>query len=318
MSINAPSFFQRYILARIVGPVILLCGVIFLTLPYLYPSPDQEERDRKSIPPLPGWKIVWFDEFNGSGLPSSKKWGYESGFVRNKEEQYYTVNRLENARQEKGCLIIEGRKEDFPNPDYSPKATEANWQQSRKTAAYTSAALITLDKMSWKYGKIEIRAQLPKGKGSWPAFWMMGANVNAVGWPICGELDIMEFVSGTPTTIYGTVHWNKTAGTRDHITKGFSTTSPSITDDFHLYGIEWDQDKITFLLDEKPYGHFDISEATKPGMENPFQKPMYLILNLALGGSWGGEIGDDQFPRKLIIDYVRIYEKDPQSLLNAK
>lgn len=275
-----------------------------------HPSPEED------IPPLPGWKLVWHDEFDGKGLPSSKKWSYETGFVRNKEEQYYTRNRLENARQENGCLIIEGRKESFPNSAYSSKASREDWQHSRKEAAYTSAALHTLGKAEWLYGKVEVRAKLPKGLGSWPAIWMMGGNIKSTGWPVCGELDIMEFVSGTPQTIYGTTHWNKLPGTKEHSSKGFETTSASLTDSFHLYGIEWDENHISYFFDGKPYGTFELNQANQPDESNPFRKPLYLILNLALGGSWGGKVGDDFFPRQYVIDYVRVYEKADSSEKN--
>ena len=285
--------------------LILLIPIVCFLWSCFTPSADHSD-----IPPIEGWKLVWHDDFNGTGHPSEKNWDYETGFVRNREEQYYTERRLENARLENGSLIIEARKEEFPNPSYKKKAPAEDWQHSREKAAYTSAALMTLGQHEWLYGKLEIRAKLPRGKGSWPALWMMGCNIKKVGWPSCGELDVMEYVSGTPQTIYGTTHWNPIPGSTKHVSKGFTKNNPTLTNAFHLYGIEWDKDRIIYLFDDKPYGTFELSRADRPDGSNPFRLPHYLILNLALGGNWGGEIGDEAFPRQFVIDYVRLYEKE--------
>ena len=190
------------------------------------------------------WKLIWSDEFNKNGLPDTTKWTYEEGFLRNEEQQYYTRERKENARIEKGSLIIEGRKEPFKNPAYNPKSKD--WQHNRECAGYTAASLITLSKFSCLYGRIEIKAKLPQGKGVWPALWMMGANINEVGWPRCGEIDIMEFVGHDPNHIYGSTHWGE-AWNKVHHT-GEKITTPAPYNDFHIYALEWYPDRIGFLF----------------------------------------------------------------------
>ncbi len=151
------------------------------------------------------WQLAWSDEFDYEGLPDPTKWGYEEGFVRNHEAQFYTVGRRENARVEHGMLIIEARKEHWDNPHYKEGATGESGR--RKSAEYTSASINTLHKQSALFGRMEMRAKLPSGKGVWPAFWTLGENIGAVGWPRCGEIDIMEFVGHDPRFIYGTLHW---------------------------------------------------------------------------------------------------------------
>ena len=248
--------------------------------------------------PPAGYKLVWADEFSKDpdGLPDPTKWGYEEGFVRNNESQYYTKARLENSRVEKGALIIEGRKEEYVPPfGYNQRAH------------YTSAALETIGKADWTYGRIEVRAKLPAGKGVWPAIWTLGTNEKdkTVGWPRCGEIDIMELVGKEPGIIHGTIHYFVDG---KHAAKGDKTTLDHPENDFHVYAAEWTPDRIDLLVDDKKYFSFDTKWAENDG-QNPFHKPHYLILNLALGGSWGGPIDDSIFPQRMTVDYVRIYQK---------
>ena len=255
--------------------------------------------------PDASWKLVWSDEFDRTGRPDPAKWTYEVGFVRNEELQYYTKDRRENARVENGCLVIEGRKESFPNPAYKKDATQ--WQKARKKADYTSASLTTEGKFAWQYGRIEVRAKLPGGKGTWPAIWMLGANKKQVGYPRCGEIDIMEFLGKEPRNIYGTMHFPSPAN-GERTSDGGRYTHPANLDGFHTYAIEWDADKIVVFFDSKAYHTFQVSKAGE-GDENPFRKPQYLILNLALGGGWGGEMDDSVLPQRYLVDYVRVYQK---------
>jgi len=248
------------------------------------------------------WKLVWSDEFNYEGLPNKEKWDYEEGFVRNQEMQYYTRARKENARVEKGVLVIEGRKERWKNPRYKPGSS--NWQQQREFAEYTAAALITRNKASWRYGRIEVRARLPHGRGIWPAIWTLGANRSKIRWPGCGEIDIMEFVGKDPNRVHGNAHFAVDGKHRSDHGK-LSTEKPYA--DFHIYAIEWFEDRIDFFFDDTKFHTFTIDKAGKGG-DNPFRKPHYLLINLAIGGSWGGPIDDSVFPQKYLIDYVRIYE----------
>lgn len=251
------------------------------------------------------WKLVWSDEFDKPGLPDPAKWDYETGFVRNHEAQFYTKERLENARVENGLLVIEARKEKWPNPAFNP----ANTNRGPEFAEYTSASLRTLGKASWTYGKIEVRAQVPAARGVWPAIWTLGTNMHQVGWPTCGEIDIMEFVGYDPGVIHANVHmkkYNHAKGTG----KGDKITIPDACTAFHVYALEWYPDRMEFFVDGKKYFTFK-NEGTGPDAW-PFFKDEYLILNLAIGGDWGGQKGIDAaaFPQKYLIDYVRVYQKD--------
>jgi beta-glucanase (GH16 family) len=236
------------------------------------------------------WELVWSDEFNIDGMPDSSKWDYEVGFIRNNESQYYTRERTENARIENGCLVIESRREKY------------------KESNYTSASLITRGKGSWTYGKIEVRAKLPSGIGMWPAIWMLGVNIKEVGWPRCGEIDIMENVGFNPDLIHGNIHtekYNHTKGTN----KGSKIKIGKPYLDFHIYSIIWNQNRIDFFVDGQKYFTYQ-KESSDPAVW-PFDQKFYLILNAAIGGSWGGQQGVDDsiFPQKYLIDYVRVYQQ---------
>lgn len=238
------------------------------------------------------WQLVWSDEFNYQGLPDPAKWGYEVGFVRNHESQYYTKARLENARVENGRLVIEGRKEHYVPPGHA-------------AVEYTSASLTTQGLESFQYGRIEMRAKLPQGKGVWPAFWTLGTNITRIGWPRCGEDDIMEFIGKDTNHIYGTLHFSRNG---QHASDGGKVEVAAPYDDFHIYAVEWSPERIDFFVDDRKYHSVNLDKAGS-GEDNPFRKPHYLILNLALGGDWGGPIDDDLMPQKYLVDYVRVYQK---------
>lgn len=235
------------------------------------------------------WRLVWADEFDYTGLPDIQKWDYEVGFIRNNEKQYYTLRRLENARVEDGMLIIEARKESY------------------KGAEYTSASLISRGSGEWTYGRVEVRAKLPTGKGMWPAIWMLGTNIDTVGWPKCGEIDIMENVGFDPERIHGNIHtlaYNHVKKTN----KGNSIIVAKPYENFYVYAIEWYPDRIDFFVDDRKY--FTFKNEGKGVDVWPYDQPQYLILNIAVGGSWGGQQGIDDriFPQRMLIDYVRVYE----------
>lgn len=234
------------------------------------------------------WSLVWADEFDYTGKPDPRRWVHEIGFIRNSEVQYYT-DREENARVEDGHLIIESREERYED------------------ALYTSASVTTRGKGEWTYGRIEVRAQLPTGIGMWPAIWTLGVNIDEVGWPTCGEIDIMENVGFSPGTIHANVHteaYNHVRGTN----KGSSIYVSKPYEDFHVYAIEWFEDHIDFFVDDQRYFTFE-NEGTGNATW-PFDKPQYLIINAAIGGTWGGQYGLDEkiFPQQYLIDYVRVYE----------
>ncbi|PCK07541.1 MAG: glycoside hydrolase [Alteromonadaceae bacterium] len=257
------------------------------------------------------WTLMWSDEFEYQGLPDKAKWGYEEGFVRNQELQYYTRARKKNVRVENGTLIIEAHKESLTNKDYLKSAPLDDWQKSRKTSNYTSAAITTQGRASWTYGRVEVKAKLPKGRGIWPAIWMLGLNMNEVGWPQCGEIDIMENVGFDPNVIHTTVHtskFNHTLGTQ----LGEQSTVIDPHNTYHLYGIEWFPERIDFFVDNNKV--FTFSNDGSGEQAWPFFAPQYLLLNVAIGGGWGGQQGVDPliFPQKMTIDYVRVYQQTSQ------
>lgn len=230
------------------------------------------------------WKMVWSDEFSKPGLPDESNWGNEVGLIRNNELQYYTSRRIENSVIKDGKLLIIGRKELFEN------------------ANYTSASLTTDRKHSWTYGKIEARIKLPKGQGIWPAFWMLGQNIHEVGWPRCGEIDIMEHINNEDIT-HGTLHWYN----EKHVSSG--GTSPCDVTQYHNYSVEWDKESVKCLLDGKKYWEVNIKDNINSTEE--FHKPHYIILNLAIGGDWPkNPDATTVFPDTMYVDYVKVYQRN--------
>jgi beta-glucanase (GH16 family) len=255
------------------------------------------------------WKLVWSDEFSRDGLPDASKWGYERGFVRNQELQYYTAGKRENARVEDGMLVIEAHPAHLPNPAFRPDASPRRWQQHREYATFTSASLTTRETASWTYGRIEVRAKVPAARGTWPAIWMLGKNIGEVGWPACGEIDILEHVGHEPGVVFANVHtrgYNHTRGNG----RGSRLEVPTAETEFHVYAVEWTRERMDFLVDGQKY--FTLKNDGTGVDSWPFDAPHYLILNLAVGGSWGGAKGVDQaaFPQRFLIDYVRIYQRE--------
>jgi beta-glucanase (GH16 family) len=255
------------------------------------------------------WELVWSEEFEYEGMPDKSKWDYEEGFVRNEEMQYYTRERRENVRVQNGLLIIEGRREDAPNPKHDPNSMK--WQKQRQSIRYTSGSINTLGKASFQYGRIEVRAKVPQGRGVWPAIWMMGVNRAEVGWPRCGEIDIMEYVGKDPHRIHANNHFAYPRNKNKAVHKSAGGGKITIREpykNFHVYAIEWNEKEIRFFVDEERYATFNLDLAGK-GADNPFRKPHYLLLNLALGGRWGGAIDDNMLPQKYEIDYIRVYKE---------
>jgi beta-glucanase (GH16 family) len=231
---------------------------------------------------------VWSDEFNRPGLPDTTKWDYEIGKIRNNELQYYT-RRAENARIQDTVLIIEARKEAFQG------------------ASYTSASLISKYKGDWLYGKFEIRAKVPGGKGSWPAIWMMPTDSEYGGWPRSGEMDIMEYVGWDISKLHFTAHFEGTNG-NGHQQSGTSVLTAQPYSRFITFTFVWTPTKLEWYGDNKLFYTYT-KTSTDPKIW-PFNKMFYMILNLAYGGSWGGQQGidDTKLPHKFYIDYVRVYQ----------
>ena len=237
-----------------------------------------------------GMNLVWSDEFDGESL-NLENWTYETGNGTqgwgNFELEYYTN---QNDRLVDGNLVIEAREE------------------SRNGFNYTSSRIITQNNIEVRYGRIDIRAVMPYGKGLWPALWMLGANFKSVGWPACGEIDIMEMVGGGvgDSEAHGTVHWNS-FGTNAKYGGSTILESGILNDEFHVYSIEWDASKITWYLDDKQYHVID----TTPQELSAFRESFFFIFNVAVGGNWpGSPDASTVFPQWMIVDYVRVFQKN--------
>jgi len=229
------------------------------------------------------WKLIWSDEFNYTGLPDSTKWIHEYGNIRNSELQQYTFRQLENTNVENGYLHITARK------------------NTTDSTNYTSARLSSDTKFSFTYGKIEARIKAPTGQGIWPAFWLLGQNIADVGSPKCGEIDILEHVNNE-SIIHSTMHWD------DNGLVSFEGKKACDVQQFHVYAVEWDKNKIKLFLDGKKY--FEGKINAKKQNSDEFQHPFYIILNLAVGGSWPGKPDNTTvFPTTMYVDYVRVYQK---------
>jgi len=232
------------------------------------------------------WNMVWHDEFNDTVI-NAQNWTFDTGTKGdgwgNNELEYYT-SRLQNARIKNGNLQIIAKKEDFA------------------TRQYTSARLKTLGLQSWTYGKIEARIKLPFRQGLWPAFWMLGDNIDYAGFPYCGEMDIMEYVDMDPT-LHGTMHW----ANNDELSSYGGTDLLKKPFDYHIYSIEWDSASIKWFLDGKQYWQGDISNNIN--QTNAFHKPFFILLNLAIGGGWPGNPDETtHLPDTMFVDYVRVYQ----------
>ncbi len=239
----------------------------------------------------PSWTLVWSDEFDYAGLPDSTIWGYAVGGHGwgNNELQYYTRGRMANAAVREGVLHLTARHEPYGG------------------RAFTSARLITRGKKDLQYGRVEIRAQLPAARGTWPAIWMMPADWTFAqgGWPDVGEIDIMEHVGHHPGLIHSSAHskaYQWQAGTQ----KTDSLLVEGATTAFHTYALEWSPDFIRTFVDTVPVFTYR-NEGT--GIDAwPYDKPFYLILNIAVGGAWGGRVDTSAFPQTMLIDFVRVYQ----------
>lgn len=245
------------------------------------------------------WKLIWSDEFNGpnGSAADSSKWVTETGGGGwgNDELEYYT-SRLENASVQNGNLIIKVLREKYTGAD-------------GVTRDYTSARLKTLGKFSQTYGRFEARIKIPRGQGIWPAFWMLGADIDKPGWPHCGEIDIMENIGKEPTIVHGTIH-----GPGYSSGNGISAPYPlpndqRFADDFHLFSVEWEPNVIRFYVDDHLYATRTPADLPK-GTKWVYDHPFFLLLNVAVGGGWpGSPVASSVFPQTMLVDYVRAYER---------
>lgn len=240
--------------------------------------------------------LVWTDEFDSSGAPDVEKWGYDIGGNGwgNQEKQYYT-DRSDNVKIEDGLLKIIAKKENYSNSEY------------------TSARLLTKDKFEFTYGKVEVKAKLPLGGGTWPAIWMLGSNINdaSVGWPACGEIDIMEHVGNNQGVASSALHTLSSYGNTQNKKEKFVE---NISSEFHVYSVDWMPKKIVFAIDGVNY--YTYAPNNKSNENWPYTKDQFLILNVALGGSFGGAIDAAFTQSSMEIDYVRVYQKHQESSTN--
>ena len=256
-----------------------------------------------AVPCVAGeWKMVWQDEFNKDGNPDPANWDYEHGFVRNQEAQYYQP---ENAFCRNGLLIIEARREHKKNPDYRPGGK--GWK-NREWIDYTSACLITKRKHEFTYGKVEMRARFDTRLGSWPTFWTLGTSFDRIGWPQCGEIDIMEYYGGMVRAnvchgLNGRENW---VDTKVPLAK---LGGNKWAKEFHVWSMIWDEKNVDLFLDGKLMTHFNVADNDKPGDDNAFREPHYILLNQAIGGTNGGDPSMTEFPVRFEIDWVRVHKQ---------
>jgi len=240
--------------------------------------------------PRSDWRLVWHDEFDGTTLDATK-WVRETGGGGwgNNELEYYT-DRPENARVEGGQLVIDARQEPFGG------------------RLYTSARLKTEGLGTWKYGRIEARMRIPRGQGLWPAFWMLGSQIAQVGWPACGEIDIMENIGREPARVHGTVHGPGYSGAQG-VSAAYNLpgTAGAFADDYHVFVVEWESAAIRWYVDSTLYA--TATPRDLPG-QWVFNHPFFIILNVAVGGGWPGSPDSTTvFPQTLYVDYVRVYQR---------
>jgi len=281
----------------------IAAGMFFVLALWITPLPAGDlmtNSGLESVAPGESLSLVWSDEFQqpDGSAPDPAKWGYDTGGSGwgNNELEYYT-SRTNNARIEDGKLVIEARQENYDRRNI------------------TSARLLTKGKWSGTYGRIEASIKIPRGQGMWPAFWMLGTNITSVNWPACGEIDIMENIGREPGTVHGTVHGPQSGGDYNgDIGVGGPVKLPggaAFADDFHLYAVEWTTNRIDWLLDGNKY--FEVTPANLPkDAKWVFNQPQFLLLNLAVGGGWpGNPDATTTFPQRMIVKYVRVYEKTP-------
>jgi len=237
----------------------------------------------------PGYTLVWSDEFATNTI-NPATWTFETGAGGwgNNELENYTSSQ-QNAFVSQGNLIIEARR-----------------INSGGSTTYTSARMITKNQKTFTYGRVDIRAKLPIGKGIWPALWMLGNNIDATGWPACGEIDIMELLGQEPNKMYGTVHYGSSFATHQSKGTSYTLSSGNFNDAFHVYSMIWTADSIKLLVDDT---QFFATDKAGIGTPYPFDNPFFFIFNIAVGGNWpGSPDGSTVFPQRMIVDYVRVFQ----------
>jgi beta-glucanase (GH16 family) len=257
---------------------------------------SQNNGDTENIPEPEGWQLVWNDEFTGSGI-DLEKWEYEvnADGGGNNELQYYT-DHSENSFIENGHLVIQALKESYTGP--------------AGTRQYTSARIRTKYRGDWKYGRFDIRAKLPYGKGLWPAIWMLPTDWLYGGWAASGEIDIMELLGQEPNKVYGALHYGGEYPNNVHTSNFYILPHGNFSDDFHVYSLEWESNEIRWYVDNVHYQTQTEWYTANVEYPAPFDQRFHILLNVAVGGNWPGDPDTTTvFPQRMTVDYIRVYRK---------
>ena len=281
--------------------ITLICnGIAAQTIDPFSPDTSQTKQ-------VAGMVLVFSDEFNYTGKPNPANWNFESGFRRNNELQWY---QSDNANCSNGRLLIEGRRANFPNPNF--EAGSSDWKTNRQTVNYTSSSIQSKGKQSWLFGRFEIRARIDTTKGSWPAIWTLGINKE---WPECGEIDLMEFyIQNFVPSVLANVGWGSathSVAIWDSYSKPLSKILLQENDwprKYHVWRMDWSKDSICLYVDDVLFNRISLKQTLNVDDSKPFLQPHYLLLNLALGSN-GGDPANSTFPIKYEVDYVRVYQK---------
>jgi beta-glucanase (GH16 family) len=283
---------------------LFLAFLLLSTIPGNPPAKQVPLQNNPSKPHV--YVLAWSDEFNTDGKPNPANWTHENGFVRNQELQWYQAG---NASCINGSLVIEGRRENVKNPSY--EAGSPDWKRNRPWANYTSSSLQTAGLHQWTFGRFEIRARIDTAMGSWPAIWTLGVEKE---WPSNGEIDIMEFYrfKGAPTLL-ANLAWGSgnpyvaTWHTETRPLSMFTAKDPNWSKKFHVWRMDWDKDSVNLFLDGLRLNATPLAQTLNPDGSNPFLRPHYLLLNLAIGGN-GGEPSSTTRTFRYEVDYVRVYQ----------
>jgi beta-glucanase (GH16 family) len=289
--------------------IVQVIGLVTAALPLWLAAPGQTADSRIPLTArpaaYPGYALVWADEFNRDGLPDPANWTHEAGFVRNQELQWYAPG---NAKVAGGILLIEARRERVPNLEFTAGATD--WRRRREAAEYTSASLMTRGLHSWQYGRFEMRGRIDTRPGLWPAFWTLGVTRP---WPHNGEIDIMEYYRGT---LLANAAWGgaeRFQAVWDDSRTPIASFGKAWADGFHVWRMDWDERAISLSVDGQVLNEIDLAKTINQDdtRANPFHQPHYLLLNLAVGGTQGGDPSSTEFPARFEVDYVRVYQRTP-------
>lgn len=251
----------------------------------------------------PAYKLIWSDEFNNNGMPDTAKWRFESGFARNNEAQWY---QQENAVCQEGYLVITGKKENRPNPNFIEGST--NWKTNRKNIRFTSASAVMKKEHAFQYGKVQVRAKIDAQPGLWPAIWTLGVSGE---WPSNGEVDIMEYYKDSILANFAFAAQKRYNAIWDVAKVSVdSLGGKNWADQFHVWTLLWDENQMQIFVDDLLLNTINLNKTiNKSDGQNPFRQPHYILLNLAMGGNRGGSLENTKLPSKYLIDYVRVYQK---------